>query len=393
MLKIMTPGPTQVRANVLAARSQAQTNPDLDPDFFDFYRDTGSLIASLLHSSGQTLILGGEGILGLEAACASLTQPGDRVLVIDNGVFGKGFADFVRLFGGEPVLFSTDYHRAVSASELADFLDHDHDFTYATLVHCDTPSGVLNDLAALCPLLKDRGILTVVDSVSAAFGEDLRVDDWGIDILCGGSQKVLSAPPGLTFVTLSDAAREAMAHRTTPIPSFYANLTIFQDYYEKQWFPYTMPIHDIHGLRQALENVAADPGIRERHAALAGAVRQAITRSGLKLHLTSGFSSTVTVFNVPEQTTATAILQRMKAVHGILLAGSFDILAGQVLRIGHMGENANAADLAQTLTALTETLTCLGVPLKADLTTVFRSALQATEWGQQQDPVIRSVPN
>lgn len=386
MLKVMTPGPTQVRANVLAARAQAQTNPDLDPAFFDFYRDTCSLASHLLHSSGQTLILGGEGILGLEAACASLTQPGDRVLVIDNGVFGKGFADFVRLYGGEPVLFTTDYHRAVPSGELADFLERDHDFAYATLVHCDTPSGVLNDVSALCPLLKDRGILTVVDSVSASFGEPVRADDWGIDVLCGGSQKVLSSPPGLTLVTLSDAARQAMARRKTPIPSFYANLTIFQDYYEKQWFPYTMPIHDIHGLRQALENIAADTGILERHAALASAVRQAIVLAGLQLHLKSGYSSTVTVFNVPESTTAAAILERMKTVHGILLAGSFDILAGQVLRIGHMGENANPADLSQTLAALAETLTFLGVPLKADPAAVFNGLIAPAALDQVEGP-------
>ena len=94
MYEIMTPGPTQVRENVLAARSLPCTNPDLDPDFYTFYKETCELISALLHTKNEALILGGEGILGLEAACAGLTEPGDRVLVIDNGVFGKGFADF-----------------------------------------------------------------------------------------------------------------------------------------------------------------------------------------------------------------------------------------------------------------------------------------------------------
>ena len=85
------------------------TNPDLDEAFFDFYKETCNRLETLLHASGSAYILGGEGILGLEAACASLTEAGDRVLVLDNGIFGKGFADFVSMYGGEPVLFTTDY--------------------------------------------------------------------------------------------------------------------------------------------------------------------------------------------------------------------------------------------------------------------------------------------
>ena len=95
MYKIMTPGPTQVLENVRMARSLECTNPDLDPQFYDEYRDTCQLISELLHTGEETLILSGEGILGLEAACASMTEPGDRVLVLDNGIYGKGFADFV----------------------------------------------------------------------------------------------------------------------------------------------------------------------------------------------------------------------------------------------------------------------------------------------------------
>ena len=97
MYKVMTPGPTQVKENVRMARSLVCTNPDLDEAFFDFYKETCNRLETLLHASGSAYILGGEGILGLEAACASLTEVGDRVLVLDNGIFGKGFADFVSM--------------------------------------------------------------------------------------------------------------------------------------------------------------------------------------------------------------------------------------------------------------------------------------------------------
>ncbi|WP_075718326.1 pyridoxal-phosphate-dependent aminotransferase family protein [Roseburia sp. 499] len=372
MYKIMTPGPTQVKENVRMARSLECTNPDLDEEFVEFYKETCELISSLLHTKNETLILDGEGILGLEAACASLTEPGDKVLVLDNGIYGKGFADFVSMYGGKPELYTVDDKNPIDTVALEEYLKDNHDYKYATVVHCDTPSGMLNDIGSICPLLKKYGIMTVVDSVSAMFGEEVRVDDYQIDILCGGSQKAVSAPPGLTFVVVSEDAKKAMAERKTPIASFYANLKVFEGYYEAKWFPYTMPISDIYGLRAAFDNIAADKDMLERHAKIGNACRKAVTEAGLKLHLEAGFSNTVTVFDVPGETTAKEILDTMRKEHNIMLAGSFDTLAGQVIRIGHMGSNANVEDMLETLGALDDTLKKLGVSLKADMKEVFQ---------------------
>ena len=371
MYKIMTPGPTQVAENVRLARSRECTNPDLDESFVEFYKETCEEISRLLHTDNQTLILGGEGILGLEAACASMTEPGDRVLVLDNGIYGKGFADFVSMYGGCPELYSRDYRETLDVQELENFLKEHHNYKYATVVHGDTPSGMLNDVSAICPLLKKYGIMTVVDSVSASFGEAMRISDWQIDIMCGGSQKVVSAPPGLTFVVISDDAKKAMAERKTQIASFYANLTTFAHYYEEKWFPYTMPISDIYGLRAAIDNIADDPGILTRHAKIAAASRKAITGAGLKLYLHSGYSSTVTVFEVPECTTAAAILDGVKKDYNIMLAGSFDVLAGKVIRIGHMGNNATFYNVRDVFHALDGTLRKLGVPLTGSMEEIF----------------------
>lgn len=371
MYKIMTPGPTQVAENVRLARSMECTNPDLDVDFVEFYKETCEEISRLLHTKNETLILGGEGILGLEAACASMTEPGDKILVLDNGIYGRGFADFVSMYGGKPELYSRDYRETLDVSELEEYLKEHHDYKYATVVHGDTPSGMLNDVSAICPLLKKYGIMTVVDSVSASFGEPLSIDDCQIDIMCGGSQKVVSAPPGLTFVVISDDAKKAMKERKTPIASFYANLTTFAHYYEEKWFPYTMPISDIYGLRAAMDNIAADPDILTRHQQIAEASRKAVTSAGLNLYLRSGFSSTVTVFEVPEGTTADAILETVKKDYNIMLAGSFDVLAGKVIRIGHMGNNAEFYKIREVFAALDGTMKKLGIPLKASMEEVF----------------------
>lgn len=376
MYKIMTPGPTQVAENVRLARSRECTNPDLDENFVEFYKETCEEISRLLHTDNETLILGGEGILGLEAACASMTEPGDRVLVLDNGIYGKGFADFVSMYGGCPELYSRDYRETLDVQELENFLKENHDYKYATVVHGDTPSGMLNDVSAICPLLKKYGIMTVVDSVSASFGEPMRISDWQIDIMCGGSQKVVSAPPGLTFVVISNDAKKAMTDRKTPIASFYANLTTFAHYYEEKWFPYTMPISDIYGLRAAIDNIAADPDILTRHEKIAEASRKAITGAGLNLYLKSGFSSTVTVFEIPEGTTAKAILDGVRNDYNIMLAGSFDVLAGKVIRIGHMGNNADYCNVREVFAALDGTLAKLGVPLKASMEKLFCDSMK-----------------
>ena len=376
MYKIMTPGPTQVAENVRLARSRECTNPDLDENFVEFYKETCKKISHLLHTDNETLILDGEGILGLEAACASMTEPGDRVLVLDNGIYGKGFADFVSMYGGCPELYSRDYRETLDVQELENFLKEHHNYKYATVVHGDTPSGMLNDVSAICPLLKKYDIMTVVDSVSASFGEPIRISDWQIDIMCGGSQKVVSAPPGLTFVVISDDAKKAMADRKTPIASFYANLTTFAHYYEEKWFPYTMPISDIYGLRAAIDNIAADPDILTRHEKIAEASRKAITGAGLNLYLKSGFSNTVTVFEVPEGTTAKAILDGVKNDYNIMLAGSFDVLAGKVIRIGHMGNNSDYYNVREVFAALDGTLARLGVPLKASMEKLFCDSMK-----------------
>lgn len=356
MVKIMTPGPTMVRENVRVARMLETTNPDLDESFVKFYAQTCKKIAKLVHTRSKAYILGGEGILGLEAAIASLTEPGDKVLVIDNGIYGRFFADFVKIYGGEPVMYTCDYHNPVDTKALEEYLLDNHDYKYATVVHCDTPTGVLNDIETICPLLKQYQILTVVDAVSSMFAHEIKMDSWNIDVLCGGSQKALSAPPGLSIVCVSKDAMHFMEKRKTPIASFYANMLNFKDYYKNKWFPYTMPISDIYGMNEALDNVLEEKDFIERHARIAEATRKSVKALGLSLYLESGFSNTVTVIEVPKGVKADEVLQIMKDKYDVMIAGSLVEFKGKLFRIGHMGENANETLMKTTLFALAKSL-------------------------------------
>lgn len=375
MLKIMSAGPTQVRENVRQARAIPTTNPDLDASFFEFYEQTTNKLKQLLHTKEDIHILSGEGILGLEAAVASLTQPSDRVLVIENGIFGEGFADFIRLYQGEPVFFHGDRTQGIDLAQLSAFLKEDHDFVYATLVHVDTPSGVCNDIQAICTLLDSYGIASVVDSVAGMFALPVDIDSSHIDILCGGSQKALSVPPGLTMLSISKRAWNMMEHRRVGIAGFYVNLLNFKSVLQDRWFPYTMPISDIYGLAQGIDNVLQDPQIIERHEHIAKATRLALQQAGFSLYLTKDHASTVTVICTPQGVDTTQLLQDMQTKHQILISGCFGYLKNLVIRIGHMGENCNIEDVALTLEALQGCMKQQGFLCNCDLKQAFLQSL------------------
>lgn len=376
---VYTPGPSEVRENVRLMRAEKTTNPDVDVEFCEFYKNTCDKMAKILKTTNDVYILSGEGILGLEAACASLTEKGDRVLVIDNGIFGRGFDDFVKMYGGEVVYFSDDYKKEIDVDKLAKFLEDDHDFKYATVVHCDTPTGVLNDLSKICPLLKKYGILTVVDSVAAMVGENIEVDNWQIDIVCGGSQKAISAPTGLTMVGVSEDAKAAMKSRKTPITGFYCNLTIWENYYKDKWFPYTMPISDIMGLDVALDNILEEglENVHKRHAKIADATRKAVEEYGLKLFLENGYSNTVTVVDIPEEIGAGNLVTHLLEKYNLVMTTSLAQYTGKILRIGHMGENAKHEAIVPVLNYLDLGLKDLGFKTDKNLVELFNKYYNA----------------
>ena len=370
---VYTPGPTRVRENVRLEIAKETTNPDIDVEFCEFYKNTCKKMSSILNTENDVYILSGEGILGLEAACASLTEPGDKVLVIDNGIFGRGFDDFVKMYGGEVVYFSGDYTKEIDIEELEKFLQKENDFKYATVVHCDTPTGVLNDLSKICPLLKRYNILTVVDSVAAMVGEEIRVDDWQIDIALGGSQKAISAPAGLTIVSISEDAKNSMKNRKTPIVGFYLNLTIWEKYYENKWFPYTMPINEIIGLDRAIDNILEEKleNVLARHEKIASATRKAFTEYGLKLYLESGYSNTVTAVEIPENIGALNLTKHMLEKYNTLVSTSLCDYKDKLLRIGHMGENANLELIIYVLNIIDKSLKDLGFNGNGSLVELF----------------------
>ncbi|MBU3087656.1 alanine--glyoxylate aminotransferase family protein [Clostridium gasigenes] len=368
---LMTPGPTYIHEDVREALRKQITNPDLDIDFFEFYKYLCSKIGELLKTDNEIIILSGEGILGLEAAIASLVEPSDKVLCIENGIYGYGFGDFVKLFGGKVNYCSSDRREGINIEVLKEYLKENHDFKVATVVHCETPSGITNPVKEVVSLLNEYGIISIVDSVSSIGGEELYVDEWGIDVAIGASQKCISAPPGLTFLSLSNRAKEKMYNRKSNIPGFYNNLTIWKDWYEKKWFPYTQPISDLYALDVAIDRVLNNKEFLKIHADIATSLRYTIKEAGLELYPKSFYSNTVTSVVVPEGISFNEIFKALNNEYNILIGGGFDFLENKIFRIGHMGENCNVNNIIITLKALDEIFLSSGIYLKKSLNKSF----------------------
>ncbi|MFP4457775.1 MAG: pyridoxal-phosphate-dependent aminotransferase family protein [Clostridia bacterium] len=368
---VMTPGPTQISEQVRNALSIKNTNTDLDSEFLKLYKDTcdkAKVVAKTKES--QAIIMLGEAILGLEAACASFIEKDDKVLVIDNGIFGRGFSDFVKLYGGNVTIYKSDYDKGIDANKLESFIVNNGPFKVATLVHCETPTGVTNRLNKIGPLLDKHGIISIVDAVSSFGGEELLMDEWNLDVLLAGSQKCLSATSGGTIIFVSKKAKEYLVNRKSIINSFYLNIKNWLDVYETGAFPYTHSDAIINSLNVALEHLISDNSV-ENHKKLAEKVRQTINNCGLALYPSNSFSNTLSAIKVPKEINSEEMFAYLINEYNILIGGSLAEFSEKIFRIGHMGENAKEENLFLLFKALDDFFKQKNYGLKNELHVEF----------------------
>ncbi|WP_435365723.1 pyridoxal-phosphate-dependent aminotransferase family protein [Haloarchaeobius sp. DYHT-AS-18] len=347
----MTPGPTAVPPRVRDRMSDPMPNPDVEQAFFDMYDDVCANLQTVYGTDDDVIVMGGEGILGLEAAIASTVAPGDEVLCISNGLYGDGFADFVENYGGDPTLVGADYTDPLDVEAVEAALD-DGDYKVATMVHCETPTGTLNDIEPVLELCHEHDVLTVVDAVSSLGGTPVPSEH--IDINLGASQKAFSSPPGLTTVAVSDRAW-AVAEERDP-NSLYTNLLPWRD--TSEMFPYTHLVSNVAALDESV-SMLLDEGLEsvyERHETAAARCRERGGELGLDLYPDAERSApTVTAFHLPGE--AATIQRELDEEHDIVLSTGLGDLADDILRVGHMGYNAKVEKVDRVMDALEQVLT------------------------------------
>ena len=360
---IATPGPTEIPHRILLAMAKKATNPDLDPEFFSRYDEARAYLAKMLGTIKENVVIWvGEAMSGLEAAVANTVRQGDKVAVLSNGIFGDSFADLVSSYGGVPIIYRVNYSKVLDPDGVRRFLRGDaKDAEVVTMVHCETPSGTLNSLREVAEVVKGEGRLLIVDSVSAIGGVEVNVG-WGIDILIGGSQKVLNLPSGLTILALSSdawARVEKVGYR-----GFYLNIRLWRDVVEKMEFPYTHSEPLINALLESLKMIFEEglENVYARHRSVSRGVVRAVEAMGLRLvpEEESYSSPTVTAFYTPEGLSDVKV-REYALRYGVMLAGSWGYLKGRVLRIGHMGYTASVNHMLNAVVALAKALRDLGL--------------------------------
>ena len=351
---LMTPGPTEIPESVRKAMAKEILNPDIDEDFIGFYHGLEKKVKEVYGTDDDILILGGEGILGLEAAVASAIKKGDKVLCISDGIYGDGFADFVKMYGGEPVMVKSSYDEPMKVEEVESKVDEE-EFKAATMVHCETPTGVLNDLGEILEILEYHGVLSIVDAVSSLGGTEVPVDK--MDICIGGSQKCFSSPPGLTTISVSEYAWEVMEEKEQN--SYYTNLPIWKDmWFGDEYFPYTHLVSNLYALDESM-NIILDEGLDkvfDRHKKMAELCRESVYDMDLDIYPSKENLSSPTVTAIKMERKALKVQKKMKEEHDILVATSLGELKDEILRIGHMGHNAHEEKVVRTMDALGDVL-------------------------------------
>jgi aspartate aminotransferase-like enzyme len=361
---ILAPGPTAVPPQVLLA----QGSPLLyhrGPGYGALLRDVTESLKKLYRTKNDVVVFASSGTGGLESAVSNLFSPGDRVVVPVAGYFGERFAKIARAYRLDVRTIDYEWGRAVDPSDVAAALD-EAPAKGVLVQQSETSTGVIHDVEAIARVTKERGAVIGVDAVSSLGGVPFDCDGWGIDAAISGSQKALSATPGLAFVAISNAAWTAT--ETAQNPRFYFDWKLYEESYELKdpENPFTPAISLMQGLSAALELYFEDgpEAALKRHEMLSRAVKNGVRALGLDLfgeHPERAWA--VTAIRAPEGIDGNELVARVRSDHGIILAPGQGPLRGKVFRIGHLGYY-DAFDIIRGLAALELTLEAMGYPVK-----------------------------
>ena len=362
-------GPVEVMPRTL----RDQGRPILyhyDPAFIELFARTSGLLQQVFRTEYDAVIMQGEAILGLEAAAASLISPGDKVLNLVSGVFGKWFEDFIEKYGGETIELAVPYDDAVDPEDVRRALHANPGVKFLSVVHSETPSGTHNPVREIGRVAREFGVLTMVDTVSGLGGELYSPEEWGMDVAVAGPQKCLGGTPGLTLMSVSPAAWAAMeARRPGPLRgSFLSILDWKSAWLEGRRFPYTPSVSEVYSLESVLEQTLAIGMERfvDRHQLIAAAARAGVRALGLDLWPARDeiAAACVTAVTVPDGLDEALLRKTMRHRYGVMISPGYGSLQGKLFRLAHMGPaQVHPTTLAAQLAVLERSLVDIGHPV------------------------------
>ena len=357
---LLTPGPTPVPPEVLAAISQPIVH-HRSPDFRPIYERCLARLREVFRTEREVLLFGSAGTGTMESALANLCSPGERVLVVSAGHFGERWHGIASAYGADVETLAYAWGEIPAADDVASRLDELDGVKAVFLTHSETSTGVVCDLQAIAASVNERGALSVVDAVSSLGAVPVETDAWGLDVVVTGSQKALMTPPGLAMVSVSEPAWGARGAS----PRFYFDWERTRKAQASLDAPFTPPVSLVAGLDVAL-GLLLDAGLEavfDRHVRLGRACREGAKAMGLELFSPDEDSSAVvTAIRAPEGIDATELVLGLRDRFGITIANGQGNLKGKIFRIGHIGY-FDVFDITTALAAVELVLADLGAEL------------------------------
>ena len=366
---LMGPGPSDVHPRVLTAMARP-TIGHLDPAFIAMMEEIKGLLQYAFQTNNAlTIPLSAPGSAGMEACFVNLMEPGEKVVLCINGVFGTRMKENIERAGGVPIVVEDAMGTAVNPNKLEDALKAHRDAKIVAFVHAETSTGVQSDAKTLAEIARRHNCLTIVDTVTSLGGSPLKVDEWGLDAVFSGSQKCLSCSPGLAPLTLNDRAVDKIKKRKTRIQSWFLDLNLLMGYWGsgKRAYHHTAPINTLYGLHEALamlqEEGLEHSWARHQHQHLA--LRSGIEAMGLSFLVEESVRlPQLNAILVPEGVDDAVLRSRLLNDYNLEIGAGLDNLAGKIVRIGLMGYGANMKNVMYCLEALEAVLADMRAPIR-----------------------------
>jgi alanine-glyoxylate transaminase/serine-glyoxylate transaminase/serine-pyruvate transaminase len=366
----MGPGPSDVSPRVLGAMARP-TIGHLDPQFVAMMDEVKAMLQYAFQTQNElTMPVSGPGSAGMETCFVNLVEPGDKVVVCQNGVFGGRMKENVERAGGVVVMVQDEWGCAVDPDKVEDALKANPDAKIVAFVHAETSTGAQSDAKTLTEIAHRHDTLSLVDTVTSLGGTPVRVDEWGIDAIYSGTQKCLSCTPGLSPVSFGERALEVIRNRKGRVQSWFMDLNLVMGYWgsgAKRAYHHTAPINALYGLHESLlmlqEEGLENAWARHHHHHMA--LRAGLEAMGLSFVVKEQDRlPQLNAINIPPGVDDAAVRRALLDDYGLEIGAGLGVMAGKIWRIGLMGHACNMRNVLVCLGALEDVLARMHAPIR-----------------------------